>query len=67
MLTKKITLLADSKEVRMANYRARIMLLTEKLGKLNILEHPCEIQSICSEIINVKSSLRAEGASLHIL
>jgi len=38
MLTKKTTLLADSKEVRMADYRARIMLLTEKLSGLNILE-----------------------------
>ncbi len=66
MLTKKITLLADSKEVRMANYRARINLLTEKLGKLNILEHPCEIRSICSEIISVKNSLLAESAGLQI-
>jgi hypothetical protein len=66
MLTKKITLLADSKEVRMANYRARIKLLTEKLGRLNILEHPCEIRSICTEIISVKNSLRVEGAGLQI-
>lgn len=66
MLTKKITLLADSKEVRMANYRARIILLTEKLGKLNILEHPCEIRSICCEIITVKNSLRAESAGMQM-
>lgn len=61
MLTKKITLLADSKEVRIAAYRARITLLTEKLGGLNILEHPCEIRSICSEIITIKSSLVEES------
>jgi len=61
MLTKKITLLADSKEVRLADYRARIILLTEKLGGLNILEHPCEIQSICKEIVSLKNSLRTES------
>ncbi len=66
MLTKKITLLADSKEVKMANYRARIKLLTEKLGRLNILEHPCEIKSICTEIISVKKSLLVESAGLQM-
>ena len=66
MLTRKTTLLADSKEVRMADYRARIMSLTEKLSRLNILEHPCEIRSICSEIVSVKSSLRAEAAGLQM-
>jgi predicted secreted protein len=66
MLTKTTSLPADSKEVRMADYRARIMLLTEKLGKLNILEHPCEIRSICSEIISIKSCLRVEGSGLHM-
>jgi hypothetical protein len=66
MLTKKTTLLADSKEVRISDYRARIILLKEKLGNLNLLEHPCEIRSICSEIIIIKNSLKAESSSLHI-
>lgn len=64
MLTKKIHLLADSKEVRIAGYRARITLLTEKLGGLNIQEHPCEIQSICQEIIDLKNSMRTESCGL---
>ena len=51
----------------MANYRARITSLTEKLGRLNILDHPCEIQSICSEIIYVKNALRAEGIGLKMI
>jgi hypothetical protein len=54
MLTKKLMLPADSKEVQKEYHQGKIKLLEEELSRLNILEHPLEIQSICRKIILIR-------------
>jgi hypothetical protein len=49
--------LADSKEALLEYHAARKLQLEKALNRLNILEHPVEIRSICSKIIAVKKIL----------
>jgi hypothetical protein len=49
--------LGDSKEALLEYYGTRKMQLEKALNRLNILEHPVEIRSICSKIIAVKKIL----------
>ena len=58
MLTKKLMLPADSKEVQRLYHLGKIKLLEEELNRLTILEHPREIQSLCCKIIRLKQFLQ---------
>jgi hypothetical protein len=58
MLTKKVMLSADSKEVQKEYHLGKIKLLEKQLNLLNILDHPVEIQSICQKIIAIKQGLK---------
>ena len=49
--------LSDSKEALQEYHAARKLQLEKALNRLNILEHPVEIRSICSKIIAVKKLL----------
>jgi hypothetical protein len=48
----------DSRETKQEYHLARISQLEEELNGLNLLEHPCEIQAICKQIIAIKELLR---------
>jgi hypothetical protein len=52
------TPLGDSKEVLQDYYRGRILQLEKALNRLNLLEHPVEIRSICVKIIEMKNRLK---------
>ena len=47
----------DSPELQRRHQLARIKLLEEELERLNLLEHPCEIQALCKQIITIKEQL----------
>jgi hypothetical protein len=49
--------LVDSKEVLEDYYIGRILQLEMSLNRLNLLEHPVEIRSICAKIISIKNML----------
>jgi len=49
--------LVDSKEVLEEYYIGRILQLEMSLNRLNLLEHPVEIRSICTKIISIKNML----------
>jgi hypothetical protein len=48
----------DSREAQQVYHLARMKQLEEELNRLNILEHPNEIQAICKQIIAIKELLR---------
>jgi hypothetical protein len=54
--------LGDSREVLVEYYRGKILQLEKALNRLNLLEHPIEIESICAQIIAVKSRLNHRKA-----
>lgn len=56
MLTKK-PVLADSKEVLKDYQLGKLKLLEKELNRLNLLEHPREIEIICKKIIMIKERL----------
>lgn len=58
MLTTKLVLSADSKEVQKEYRIDKIKILEEELNRLNILEHPREIHSVCCKIIHIKHLLQ---------
>ena len=58
MLTKKVVLPADSKEVQKEYHLCKLKLLEEELNRLTILEHPLEIHSLCCKIIQIKQLLQ---------
>lgn len=51
------TVPCDSRETKQAYHLARIKALEEELSQLNLLEHPCEILTICKQIIVIKELL----------
>lgn len=63
MLTKKLVLPADSKEVQQEYHLGKLKLLEEELNRLTILEHPREIQSLCCKIIRIKNLLQKNKSS----
>lgn len=48
----------DSREAQQVYHLARMKQLEEELNRLNILEHPREIQAICKQIMTIKELLR---------
>lgn len=52
------TLPFDSREAQQHYHLARVKQLEEELNRLNIMEHPHEIQAICKQIIALKELLR---------
>lgn len=48
----------DSRETQRAYHLARIQQLESALNELNLLENPCEIETICKQIIAIKELLR---------
>jgi hypothetical protein len=49
--------MGDSKEALQEYYKGRICQLEKALDRLNLLDHPVEIESICAKIIEVKRML----------
>jgi hypothetical protein len=47
----------DSPETFRSFQLGKIKLLEEELNRLNLLEHPCEIQALCKQIIIIKEQL----------
>ncbi len=45
---------ADSPELLCCVYHEKIASLEKQLNKLNLLEHPCEIQFVCQQIAHLK-------------
>lgn len=48
----------DSRETWQEYHLTRIKSLEAELNNLNLLEHPCEIKAICTQIIAIKELLR---------
>ena len=51
-------IMADSAEVMEYYYRGKIQELEQSLSRLNILENPREIASLCKEIVRIKEMLQ---------
>ena len=54
---RKSKIPADSPEVLYLLYCDKIISLQTQLNKLTLLDHPCEIQSVCGQIIQLKMRL----------
>ncbi len=64
MVSGKLSLPADSFEVWREHQLGKIKIMEEELKRLNLLEHPCEIQALCSEVSAIKGMIRIKQRAL---
>jgi len=64
MVSAKPELPADSFEIWREHHLEKIVLLEERLQMLNLQDHPCEIQRICSEIMIIKEMMKIKLRAL---
>jgi hypothetical protein len=65
--SRRSTMPADSPEVLYQVCCDKVLHLNVQLNKLNLLEHPCEIQSVCAQLIELKKKLETLAAKHKML
>ncbi|MBS1565583.1 MAG: hypothetical protein JST39_14435 [Bacteroidetes bacterium] len=54
-MTRDVMASGDSREVMIDYYSGKILQLKEELNDLTILQHPIQIQTLCSKIMAIKT------------